>query len=202
MALVKALEEAAATNEVRRPVELVSFENDLDALRLALLHISQFTHLKHAAPAALLRDGRWSSRKAPLAWTLAHGDFQELAPAQPAPDVIWFDPFSAKADTPLWSVDCFAAMLAASAGHDTTLHTYSSSTAVRATMLAAGWFVLRAAGAGTREESTIAASSLGAVALVAGERLGPAWLAKWERSSARRDDFAGALRAHPQFTSN
>ena len=51
---------------VARPLMLVSFENDLDSLKLALDHPGWFKHLRHAAPRALLRDNRWSSPTASI----------------------------------------------------------------------------------------------------------------------------------------
>lgn len=206
MAAIHVLESNAPL--ARRSIELVSFENDLDALRLALLHISQFKHLHHAGPQALLRNGAWRSRKIDLAWRLAHGDFQITHAGHAAPDIIWFDPFSAKADGPLWTVASFAQILTACRQTQATLHTYSTSTAVRATMLAAGWFVMAAPGAGAREESTIAATSAAAMRLVDAKPLDTHWLTKWERSSARfpttlsaqeRDVFSSNLRSHPMF---
>ncbi len=208
MAAVTALEAAAVTGAVRRPVLLLSFENDLDALRLALVHIAEFSHLKHAGPVALLRDGVWSSRKAPLTWRLAPGDFREELAKHAAPDLIWFDPFSAKTAGPLWTVASFSRILTHCGAAETTLHTYSASTAVRATMLAAGWHVLAAPGASGRDGSTIAAASAAAMRHVDGTPLDRAWLGKWERSSARypealdqadHEAFAATVRAHPQF---
>ncbi len=69
MAAIRCYEEAAALHPVRA-LEIVSFENDLDSLRLAFAHRHYFPYLRHAAPAALLGSGRWSSscrRRAPLA---------------------------------------------------------------------------------------------------------------------------------------
>jgi queuine tRNA-ribosyltransferase len=212
MAGVAALDAAGMRGEVRRPVAIVSFENDLDALRLALTHVTKFPHLQHAGPPTVLRSAGWTSKKAPIAWSLVPGDFAVELDAQPRPQLIWFDPFSANADGPLWTLATFARIMRHCAAEGATLHTYSSSTAVRAKMLAAGWFVIAAPGAGARAESTVAvstaATAAAACAWSGGHALGKDWLAKWERSSAKggegldeseRAAFDEAVRAHPQF---
>lgn len=65
MALVRAVEAAGAT------VELVSFEHDLDAMRLALSHLKQFAHLRHRAPHLIVEYGRYECER--LTWRLVEG---------------------------------------------------------------------------------------------------------------------------------
>jgi hypothetical protein len=77
-------------------VELVSFERDLDALALALAHPRAFPHLRHPAPHRLL--ARRASGAPGLTWTLVRGDALDALADAPAPDVIWWDPFSPKVD--------------------------------------------------------------------------------------------------------
>src|SRR5580698_1261633 len=90
-----------------RPLQLVSFENDLDSLKLALDHPGWFKHLRHAAPRALLRDSRWISPAAPIEWLLLSGDFALRKFEAPPPDIIFFDPFSFKTDSALWTLNAF-----------------------------------------------------------------------------------------------
>src|SRR6185503_18887404 len=106
MALVRALDAAPA----HAPVEIVSFERDLDALRLALAHTGPFAHLRHPAPHLLGHRGRFERER--LTWRLVEGDFLERFVAEPAPDVIFYDPFSSKVDSPLWSLAAFRALRA------------------------------------------------------------------------------------------
>jgi queuine tRNA-ribosyltransferase len=143
MALVRALDRAAADHA---PVELVSFERDLDAFRLALDHVEHFPHLRHRAPHVALHRGSFQRER--LAWTVCEGDFLATFASQPQPDVIFYDPFSYKTDAAMWTLDCFERVFGASAGHDTEMFTYSSSTAVRAALLAAGFVVARGAPTG------------------------------------------------------
>ena len=92
---------------VARPLTLVSFENDLDSLKLALDHPGWFKHLRHAAPRALLRDNRWNSPASPIDWLLLNGDFAPRKFEAPPPDIIFFDPFSFKTDSALWTLQAF-----------------------------------------------------------------------------------------------
>ena len=76
--------------------DIVSFENDLDSLRLAFAHRHHFPYLRHGAPAGLLGSGRWhSSTGAGLSWRLVEGDFFEtLGEVVPRPDLVFYDLFS------------------------------------------------------------------------------------------------------------
>ena len=77
MAAINCYEEQAAAGPVR-PLRIISFENDLDSLRLAFRHNRDFPYLRHSGPAAILTDGRWQSRQLPgLSWLLVPGDFLE-----------------------------------------------------------------------------------------------------------------------------
>lgn len=149
MALIRALDRAPG----HAAVELHSFERDLDALRLALDHGKAFAHLRHEAPHRLAAAGRFARER--FTWTLHAGDFLERFAAAPQPGVIWYDPFSAKVDTPLWSADTFARLAAFLRG-PTELFTYTRSSAIRAAMTAAGFTVSRGVPSGPKEETTIA----------------------------------------------
>lgn len=82
-----------------RRLLLISFENDLDSLKLAMRHRRWFKHLKHAAPERLLADDRWVSKDGSIEWRLLQGDFATLKFDAPPPDLIFFDPFSFKTDS-------------------------------------------------------------------------------------------------------
>jgi queuine tRNA-ribosyltransferase len=127
MAAIRAIESAATASS--RPVEIISFENDLDSLRLALLHVMTFTHLRHAAPHQLEENREWRAKKIPLYWRLLLGDFLAQYKEAPAPDLIFYDPFSIKSDGILWSIDCFQQIAAHCVEKATMLFTYSTSTA-------------------------------------------------------------------------
>ena len=199
--------DASVRSERRRRLLLVSFENDLDALHLALRHPAWFKHLRHAGPRQLLAQSRWSSRKAAIDWQLLHGDFAAHKAAAPAPDIVFFDPFSFKADPQLWTLESFRELAALCAAKPVELFTYTCSTSVRAAMLAAGFFVAKGQGTGPKTETTIALSPRAAESPHARELLGAEWLGKWRRSDAQaplganagEEWWREALIGHPQF---
>ena len=191
-----------------RPLTLVSFENDLDSLKLALDHPAWFKHLRHAAPRALLRDNRWNSPTSPIEWQLLNGDFALRKFEAPPPDIIFFDPFSFKVDSALWTLNAFRELAQACSEKPTELFTYTYSTSVRAAMLAAGFYVAKGRATGPKGETTIGLSARAAAAAHGRELLGQEWLAKWRRSDAQvpfgsteqDHSWRAALLAHPQFT--
>ena len=180
MAVVACYEQAKSETEVRQ-VELLSFESDLDSLRLALLHPNEFHHVRHAAPHSLLREKCWRSQEGGLRWTLVNGDFLETMRTAPAPDLIFYDPFSSKVDSALWTLDCFE-QLAHLCHPETQLFTYSAATGVRAGLLSAGFFVARGVPVGPKEETTIALRNGSSSNF---ELLDQRWLLRWERSQNR-----------------
>ncbi len=192
---------------VARPLTLVSFENDLDSLKLALDHPGWFAHLRHAAPGALLRDNRWNSPTSPIEWLLLNGDFALRKFEAPAPDIVFFDPFSFKTDSALWTLQAFRELARTCGDKPSELFTYTYSTSVRAAMLAAGFYVAKGRATGPKGETTIALSPRAARAAHGRELLGREWLTKWARSDAQvpfgsteRDDaWREAILAHPQF---
>jgi queuine tRNA-ribosyltransferase len=184
MAAIHAVE-AAPAGQLQRRLQLVSFENDLDSLKLALRHTHWFTHLRHLAPNALLQKNSWQSASGSIEWLLLPGDFTQLKYDAPAPDIVFFDPFSFKTDSALWTLQAFRELAQVCVHKATELFTYTYSTRVRAALLAAGFFVARGRATGPKLETTIALSPLAARAPHRHELLGAEWLGKWARSDAR-----------------
>jgi queuine tRNA-ribosyltransferase len=132
----------------------------------------------------------------PLGWQLLEGDFLEQFRDAPQPDVIFYDPFSSKVDAPLWSLETFRALRAHLTGA-VELLTYSKSTAIRSSLLAAGFHVARGVASGPKEETTIAMT----VPLPGHALLGREWLERRARSSAPCPaEVERLVLAHPQFT--
>jgi queuine tRNA-ribosyltransferase len=205
-----AARDASSDDAQQRPVQLVSFESDVAALRLALRNGVKFPHLHGPAPGKLLRFGEWRSDRAPLHWTLLEGDFLERLADAPPPDLIYYDPFSPKTDTPLWTLDCFARVFDACAERDVELFTYSTSTAIRAALVVAGFVVARGVPTGPKAETTLAMTPAASVHAARRRRdvLGAEWLERWRRSDARwpsdvdveeRAGFAERIEASAQF---
>jgi queuine tRNA-ribosyltransferase len=186
---------------------LVSFENDMDSLLLALRHPAWFKHLRHPAPRRLLADNRWTSATAAVDWLLLRGDFRATNANAPLPDVIFFDPFSFKTDGALWTLSAFRELADLFKSKAVELFTYSHSTSVRAAMLAAGFYVAKGRGTGPKAETTIGLTPRAAVTAHGRDLLGEEWLAKWRRSDAQAplgadpddESWREAVSGHPQF---
>ncbi|MEO7774436.1 MAG: tRNA guanosine(34) transglycosylase Tgt [Steroidobacteraceae bacterium] len=197
MATIHAVESAAVL-QLQRRLQLVSFENDLDSLRLALRHMHWFPHLRHLAPNALLTENRWRSASGSIEWLLLPGDFRQRKQHAPAPDIVFFDPFSFNTDSALWTLQAFRELALVCQHKATELFTYTCSTRVRAALLAAGFFVAKGRATGPKLETTIALSPLAARSAHGHELLGADWLGKWSRSDARLPMGAGEADSHWQ----
>lgn len=188
-----------------RPVHIVSFENDLDSLRLALKHPWNFAHLRHGAPHKLLSHSEWGHATIPLMWSLRHGDFLERCGDAPTPDIVWFDPFSTKVNGSMWEIPVLERILSLCQEKATSLHTFSASTAVRASLLKVGWWVGRGPGTGQKRETTVAFSPKAAAEGKVFDLLDHTWLGRWERSDSQvpvgvePEPFKSLVRSHPQF---
>lgn len=91
MAAIECYDATAREGVPVRPLRILSFETDLDPLRLARRHNDKFPYLRHSAPAAILSEGRWHSKEHPgLTWELIPGSFPESLP-QAEPDIVFYD---------------------------------------------------------------------------------------------------------------
>jgi len=207
---VMAAIECYETSDPKRPLQIVSFENDLDSLRLAVANTDSFPYLRAEPTNAILAAGEWQSPGGELRWELIRGDFATTMTQAPPPDVIFYDMFSSKTSAELWTAGIFQKLFAICRGRVTELATYTCSTANRAALLAAGFFVARGRNAGEKEETTIAMTPAAARAPFAQQSdwLSHDWLARWERSAAKfpadiplseRARFEKTIREHEQF---
>jgi queuine tRNA-ribosyltransferase len=228
MAAIRCYEDQASQfpGHELRPMRLISFENDLDSLKLAFAHSDQFTYLRHSAPAAILKEGRWQSKTLPgLSWGLVPGDFFERIAASPqseeipAPDLVFYDMFSFKTQARDWTRQAFARLFDRCAPKACELFTYSASTGVRVALLAAGFHVAKGLSTGDKSETTIALTPLAArmprlvgdptwLGSLDRELLGAEWLDRWSRSHAKfpsdlpdeeRVAFESVILGHSQF---
>jgi queuine tRNA-ribosyltransferase len=194
---------SASAPEGARPLELVSFERDLGAFSLAIspegVAALGTTATEAEAARALLSARQHDGAR--TRWRLRLGEaLEELAAEASLADVVFWDPFSPKANPGLWTLAAFRA-LRARCGPRATVFTYSTATATRAAMLLAGFFVGTGDASGPKEQTTAAAADLADVARPLDRR----WLERLARSSAPfpADAPADALeriRNHPQFT--
>jgi queuine tRNA-ribosyltransferase len=212
MAVVTCFERAAVQDvaPARRSLRLVSFERDLDSLRLAAKDPVRFPHLRHPAPFHILRHGRWEHPSGRLMWELCSGDFLNLFASAASPDLIFFDPFSLKTNAECWTIGTFSRLLACCPPTGTELYTYSAATSVRAALLASGFFVAAGVGTGPKSDTTIAFSREACARRhpSAPRLLGKEWLARWRRSESQfprgmpvdeQGRFSERIENHPQF---
>jgi queuine tRNA-ribosyltransferase len=211
MAAIRCFEEEwKKPGSITRPMRLISFERDLDSLKLAAKHPALFLHLRHPAPHELLKTGAWTHPSGLLRWELVHGDFMETCAATTAPELIFYDPFSYKTDVELWSASVFSRIFEKCSSRPVELYTYSCSTAVRAALLMSGFFVAQGVGTGPKSDTTIAFSTAGAAAShpMAPPLLGRDWLARWRRSDSKfppgltneqKIAFETRIEGRPQF---
>lgn len=211
MAAILCHEKQAALGPVR-PMRIVSFENDLDPLRLALSHSDKFPYLRHGGPAGIAKTGAWQSRQHPgLSWELIAADFaQTMETAPAAPDIIFYDMFSPFVCAEAWTLGIFHKLFAVCAGRPVELFTYTCSTGNRVALLAAGFHVAKGRRAGEKRETTIALTREAVEAFPERDYslLGADWLEKWHRSAAKfpkeippgaHAEFERGILAHPQF---
>lgn len=211
MAAIQCYEEQAANGRVR-PLRIVSFENDLDSLKLALQLTDLFPYLRHSGPAGIVKSKEWQSNSHPgLIWTLMLGDFLEtMADAPAPPDLIFYDMFSSRTCGNQWTLEAFRQLFGACQGRPVELFTYTCSTSARVALLAAGFYVAKGCHAGDKEETTIAFTpeASRSAAPPRHELLSVEWLGKWNRSCAKfpaelsaheHSSFEQAIRKHQQF---
>jgi len=185
-----------------RPLWIVSFDNSLDPLRVALAS-------DQAASFGLDGDAGLAARSlletcqavgSNTRWRFVQGDLPETLAAEPSgsADVVYWDMFSPKSDPRLWSVAMFRTLRRV-CREGATVHTYAASTASRSALLLGGFAVGRGRNTGDRE-TTIAATSVEHLQ----EPLGERWLSRLSRSSApfpvdAPSNAKDSLLAAPQF---
>jgi queuine tRNA-ribosyltransferase len=195
-----------------RMLEIVSFEHDLDALRLALhpehadaLGLTKDGANAHAAATALLSVGRHETPR--TRWRLCFGDFPMALSAisTGSADIVFWDLFSPRTAPELWTIGMFADLRRV-CRDGATVHTYSASTSTRAGLLLGGFAVGVGDPTGDHDETTIAATRLEDLDVP----LGASWLGRLSRSSmpfpsdvpsdpAAVAEALARLRASPQF---
>jgi queuine tRNA-ribosyltransferase len=199
LAALRAAETAPAGG---RGLEIVSFEQDLGALALAASDAGAgrlgLEDPARDAARDLLARGRHESAR--VLWRLVLGDVLETLPQEDVrAELVFWDPFSPRANPALWTCAAFSAARARCTER-AALYTYSTATATRAALLLAGFFVGAGDPSGPKEQTTAAATDPSLLA----RPLDGRWMARLERSSApfpsdAPPDALARVRAHPQF---
>jgi hypothetical protein len=193
-------------------IEIHSFDQSTAALEFAAAHAGALEYpAPHLEPIRQLLAGDRADLPPRIAWRLHRGDFCALiqTASMAAPDAIFYDPYSSAVNREMWTLEQFARVRSRlDPGKPCLLTNYSRSTAVRVTLLLAGFFVGTGRAVGEKDETTIAANCPGIL-----ERpLGCDWLGRIRRSAnaaplrhgdTLRGPIGGEdferLRSHPQF---
>ena len=218
MVLIQAIENVLGRKKEKltRPLRMTSFEIDMDAFLLARERSDLFSYLRHRAPTALLETGEWKSEDGMIEWKLIKGDFLKNWRSAPTPELVFFDPFSSKSNPEMWSHKLFTELRESfeTKNKSTWMFTYSSSTAIRASLLASGFWIAKGFGTGPKVDTTVSLTQSAAKlnSDYGYEMLDKAWLEKWMRSSAAVPaDLTGSpteellgfrkrVSLHPQFS--
>ena len=183
-----------------RRLHIVSFDRTTAALALALEHGADFGLDGDSGAAAreLIRGG--ASERDHTRWELVLGELPAtLAAAGADADIVFWDPFSPRANPELWTAAAFTA-LRRHCRAGATVHTYSAATATRAALLLAGFAVGVGAATGAKAQTTAAAVDAADVDAPLDRR----WLERLSRSTAplpidAGDDAFDRIRGCPQF---
>ena len=213
---------ALATGGVRtEEIELHSFDSTFGPLDFALQNHLALDYPCGYEPelAALRQDGTVLVRlinSGVVRWHAHLGDFPaRLADGRelPAPHAVFYDPYSPTVNPEMWTLKTFAALYdRLRADVPCLLTTYTRSTAVRVTLLLAGFFVGVGGATGEKDETTVATNTLALLK----HPLGRGWLEKVYASTNAAPLRAGVtnsrgpimeadfetLRAHRQFAGN
>jgi queuine tRNA-ribosyltransferase len=173
---------ASESRRAGRCMHMISFDRTTAALELAVeeRHRGDFGFDGVLADSALELIARGHFESDRTSWRLVKAELPgALATPQPPADIVFWDPFSPRANPSLWSVEAFAALRSVCAA-GATVHTYSGATATRSAMLLAGVAVGLGPTTSTDRQATIAA--IDAADLT--QPLDHRWLLRLSRSSA------------------
>jgi queuine tRNA-ribosyltransferase len=153
-----------ALKETLTDIEIHSFDKTTAPAEFAILHAEELDYLSPYQETLLQllhdREVRVSDR---ILWKFHLGDFGNLLSTQRfvAPNTILYDPYSAKGNPEMWTLDHFQQLYMQT---DPTvpclLTNYTCSTAVRVALILAGFSVGRGCAVHTKRETTIASNQL------------------------------------------
>lgn len=142
-------------------VELHSFDLSSEALAFAGSHAKQ---LAYPAPyidslSVLLEKG--STQIGAVQWFFHEGDFYQRlrTDSLPAPHALLYDPYSPETNPGMWTLERLS-LLRQQLAEPCLLSNYTRSTAVRVTLLLAGFYVGYGAGVGEKDQTTVASNDV------------------------------------------
>ena len=140
-------------------IELHSFDRTTGPIEFALKNAQELNYLVgHEAQLLELISLREVSLSPTLRWKLHLGDFRDQLSREdlPSPHAIFYDPYSPSMNIDMWTLDHFRRLRARlDAKVPCLLTNYTCSTAVRTTLLLAGFYVGTGCGVGEKAETTL-----------------------------------------------
>jgi tRNA U34 5-methylaminomethyl-2-thiouridine-forming methyltransferase MnmC len=192
-------------NLLGRAFEIYSFENNFELFDFALENLNAFPQFLPFKESILEFRQKGILIKDDLKW-MAAGDFLNPEISNlPSADIVFYDPFSPKVNSPMWNVGAFhrlKGLLNSESG--ALIATYTNSTPSRVAMLMAGLYVGHGIATASKTETTMAATH----GSLLNQPLGARWFQRWERSDRHlplseekftRERVLNGLLSHPQF---
>jgi tRNA U34 5-methylaminomethyl-2-thiouridine-forming methyltransferase MnmC len=189
-------------------VELHSFDETTAPLEFALHHADTLEYVAphRAAIENLLARQEWQTHA--VRWRFHPGDFRNTMHCAPAPHAILYDPYSPTSNPKLWTLEHFTNLHGLlDPARPCLLTNYTRSTAVRVTLLLAGFYVGHGHATGEKDQTTIATNAREFLETPLEAR----WLERVRRSTRSAPLRVGGergginaidaqrLAAHPQF---
>ena len=174
--------EVLSETECSRRIELHSFDSTSEPLEFAAKHAEELGYLRDwlAPLKALLANAE--AQVGQVRWRFHRVDFRDFvhAPKVTAPHAILYDPYSPAANPGMWTLEHFTRLRRClDPASPCTLTSYSRSTAVRVTLLLAGFFVGRGGATGEKDQTTVAATHRDLLH----DPIGAEWLGRVRRST-------------------
>ncbi len=164
LAAIEALQLSPKIQQAQPEIQIHSFDKSTGPIEFALKNSQDLSYLlpHHAILQALLEKKQVSISPL-ITWQLHLGDFQETmkSPSLSAPHSIFYDPYSAIGNSEMWTLEHFSALRRCL---DPTipclLTNYTRSTALRVSLLMAGFSVGIGCEVGEKAETTLATNHL------------------------------------------
>lgn len=199
-----------ALSDVDRPVEIHSFDRSRDPITFALANAEALDYLipHQSRIEELLSKGATTFGKNGI-WKFHAGDFREtvLDLSLPAPHALIYDPYSPVGNPDMWNLEHFT-NLRSRLTVPCLFSNYTRSTAVRVTLLLAGFYVGVGVSVGDKAETTVASNDPNMIVKPLGDfflnrcleshNSAPMRQLAYSQAKISDSDFA-ALKAHPQF---
>lgn len=199
-----------ALSQVDRPVEIHSFDRSMDPIAFALENAEALEYLlPHRARIAELLENGVTSFGTQGVWKFHAGDFRDTVSLAdiPAPHALIYDPYSPVGNPDMWNLEHFT-RLRARLTEPCLFSNYTRSTAVRVTLLLAGFYVGVGRAVGDKAETSVASNCLEMIEKPLGEfflkrcleshNSAPMKQMVYVQSKISDEDYAALLK-HPQF---